>query len=97
MKCAKEVMEQWERGNNNRACEAAVAISEELYRRAKNFSVRPFVRLSLAECNDETIYIKDEIYQGRVSVKALLILLENACYEVSMNKSALYVSPNPSC
>lgn len=97
MKCAKEVLEQWERGNNNRACEAAVAITEELYRRAKNFPTRPSVRLGLAECNDETIYIKDEIYQGRVSVKTLLILLESACYTVSMNKSALYVFPNPSC
>jgi hypothetical protein len=97
MKCAKEVMELWERGNNNRACEAAEAITEELYRRAKNFHTRPFLRLGLAECNDETIYIKNEIYQGRVSTKALLILLENACYEVSMNNSALYVTPNPSC
>ena len=97
MKCAKEVMELWERGNNNRACEAAEAITEELYRKVKDSPVRPFLRLSLAERNDETIYIKDEIYRGRVSVKALLILLENACYKVSMNNSALYVFPNPSC
>lgn len=97
MKCAKEVMELWERGNNNRACEAAEAITEELYRQAKNSPTRPFLRLGLAERNDETIYIKNEIYQGRVSVKALLILLENACYKVSMNNSALYVTPDPSC
>lgn len=97
MKCAKEVMVQWERGNNNRACEAAEVISEELYRQAKDSPVRPFLRLSLAESNDETIYIVDPIYRGRVSVKALLILLENACYKVSMNNSALYVTPDPSC
>ena len=98
MRCAKEVLEVWEAGNNTRACEAVEVITEVLYAKAKTYSTRPYLRLALAERNEETIFIKEPgIYQGQVSIKALLILLENACYKVSLNNSSLYVTPNPSC
>ena len=98
MKCAKEVMEVWEAGNNLRACEAAEAITELLYAKAKDSSMKPHLRIALAERNEETLFIKEPgVYQGRVSTKTLLILLNNACYEVVLNNSGLYVTPNPSC
>lgn len=99
MKCAKEVVAAWKEKNDARVLGAVEAITEAIYRRAKEYSSYPLVTVHYCRnsSNEEVIDFCDSIYNGQVSRGLFLTTMKSLCYEVGFNNQYITVTPNPSC
>ena len=108
MKCAKEVMEQWEISMNERCkkdlCEMVERITEELFTQAKNGRNRiPSVGVythSTIEGKPEAIEMKmdsDKNYHYIVVWEDFVSVLNSLCYHVDKGTHWHQITPNPSC
>ena len=97
MKCAKEVVEQWKKNNDVRTWKAVEAITEEIYKNAKEDSSYPSITVRFYYNTSEVIDFSDSIYSGKVSRELFLTIMKSLCYEVEFRIQYIRVTPRPSC
>lgn len=99
MKCAKEVVAVWKEKNDARVLEAVEAITEAIYKKAKESSSYPgiSVRYLRNSSDEEVIDFCDSIYHEQVSRGLFLTTMKSLCYEVGFNSQCIMITPNPSC
>lgn len=97
MKCAKEVMEQWKENNDARTLKAVEAITEAIYKKAKEDSSYPDITVRFRYSNPKVIFFNDPVYFGQVSRELFLTIMKSLCYEVDFRTQYIRVTPRPSC
>lgn len=97
MKCAKEVEVVWKENNDARTMGAVEAITEAIYKKAKEHSSYPSITVYFRRSHPEAIEFSDPIYSGQVSRELFLAIMKGLCYEVSFMSQYIRVTPNPSC
>lgn len=97
MKCAKEVMTVWKENNDARTLRAVEAITEAIYKKAKEDSSYPSIIVLFRYNNSEVIFFNDPIYSGQVSRELFLTIMKSLCYEVDFRSQYIRIAPNPSC